>query len=269
MPPVQLTDASFAKLVTIIYDLTGVSIDDSKRSLLRNRLGRRVRALGIEGLEEYIELISSSRKGAEEVASFVDVVTTHKTSFFRTPSLWNAVESELSDRLAGSGPVRAWSAACSNGQEPYSLAILLEHLRGSKAATWKIRASDVSKLAVKRAKAGEYDAQDVQGAENARPDWGVPRHFEACGEKMVVKRELRERIQFSDHNLLHPPRGTFDIVFLRNVIIYFSEEDTRRVIGHAIDVLEPGGLLVIGESESIGNSEPRVSYEGPCLYRKK
>lgn len=268
MSPVQLTDVSFAKLVTLIYDLTGVSIDESKRSLLRNRLGRRVRALGIDGLEEYIELIRSSRQGADELASFVDVVTTHKTSFFRTPSLWSAVESEVKGLSERARTVRVWSAACSNGQEPYSMAILLEHLRGSQPANWRIRASDVSKLAVKRAKAGEYEARDVKGAESARPDWSVARHFEESGGKLTVKKELRDRIHFQEHNLLQPPSGNFDIVFLRNVIIYFSEEDTRRVIGHAIDVLGPGGLLVIGESESIGNTEPRVSYEGPCLYRK-
>lgn len=269
MSTIQLSDLSFAKLTSIIYNMTGVSIDESKRSLLRNRLGRRVRALELEGLDEYIELIQSSRKGSEELASFVDVVTTHKTSFFRTPSVWSALEEELRRIGDASRPTRVWSGACSNGQEPYSVALLLEHLHGSAARTWRVQASDVSPLAVERARTGRYESKDVMAAALARPDWGVTAGFEESGEHCTVRKGLRERLQFRTHNLLERGQDRFDVVLLRNVIIYFSEEDTHQVIGHAIDALVPGGLLVIGESESIGSREPRVEYEGPCLYRKK
>ena len=269
MTSIELSDATFSKLVALIYEMTGVSIDDSKRSLLRNRLGRRVRALNLETLEEYMELVQSEPKSGTEVSSFVDAVTTHKTSFFRTPSLWNALESEFVRLQKRGRPIKVWSAACSNGQEPYSAAVLLEHVRGKESPKWRVEASDVSPLAVERASKGVYDCKDVKAAALARPNWNVEAAFEKEGEERVVRKALRDRIRFKTHNLLKAPSGKFDVVFLRNVIIYFTEEDMLKVIGHAIGCLASGGLLVIGESESIGSSDSRVAYERPCLYRKK
>lgn len=268
MAKVQLTDESFQALSEIIYELTGVSVDDTKRSLLKNRLGRRVRELELDSMEEYIELLQDRRGRRSEVKNFVDVVTTHKTSFFRTTSVWDAIEKEVNDPPSPGGRFTAWSGASSTGQEAYSMAMLLASQAPPTIKSWSIQASDVSPLTVARAEKGEYALDDVNGAAALRPTYGVESYFEGEGETRTVVRSIRDRVRFKTHNLLERMNDSFDVVFLRNVIIYFSEEDKRRVIGHAIEAVKPGGLLILGESESMCSSEPRVNYEGPCLYRK-
>ncbi len=261
-----IDDEAFSRLTQLIWSLTGVTLEEQKRGLLSNRLRRHMRKVGVAEMSDYIRLIKSSPKSSEVVSTFVDVVTTHKTSFFRTPPIWKQLSREVTERLATAKRVDLWSAACSNGQEPYSLAMMMRTLR--PGGRWGVHATDVSAPAVERSKAGCYESTDVEAAARQWPASHVEACFDEEGSTSVIRKELKERVRFEPHNLLEPISRRFDVVLLRNVIIYFSEEDTLRVLHNALDALQPNGLLVIGESESLMSRDLPVTFESPCMYRK-
>lgn len=267
----QLTDRDFTKLTGVVYDLTGVTVDDSKRSMLSSRIRRRLRALELDTFSEYITKLSNGELSADETLQFIDTVTTHKTSFFRTPSVWKFLREEFAKEEYEGRYLDVWSAASSTGQEPYSLAMMLRAIRGglSAEAKWRVTASDVSQLTVDKAAEGRYERKDVHGANAEQPKLDVLRNFDVDGDVATVKKELKDGVKFRTHNLLDPMRGSFDAVLVRNVIIYFSESDTQKVVEQATDAVKPGGLLVIGESESLIARGGRLEYEAPCIYRKK
>ncbi|MEL6712516.1 MAG: CheR family methyltransferase [Planctomycetota bacterium] len=271
MSPNQLTDSDFSRLSGLVHDLTGVTVDGTKRSMLSSRIRRRLRALELDTFHEYIQRLASGDMDPEEIEVFIQTVTTHTTSFFRTPSVWDFLEEEFRSERFDGRDVAVWSAASSTGQEPFSLAMLLRAVRGrdARVGRWSVTASDVSALTVEQARAGRFDRADVEAAAAARPAFDALGCFELQEEAAVATRELASAIDFRTHNLLDPMQGRFDAVLLRNVIIYFSEADTQRVIDHATAAIRPGGLLVIGEAESLVARGGGLEFEAPCIYRKK
>lgn len=267
MTPTPLSDREFDRLARSIHGLTGVTVDDTKRSMISSRVRRRLRALELETFSEYIEMLSAGKLSSEEIESFVEAVTTHKTSFFRTPSIWNVLREEF-ERLSAEGrSIEAWSAACSTGEEPHSLAMMLRAVTKG-GARWRVTGSDVSPLTVETARAGSFDEEQVRAAATARPDADVLACFDFEDGRAQATRELGRSMRFGVHNLLDPQSSRFDVALLRNVIIYFSEDDTRRVVDHVVASLAPEGLLVIGESESLLGRDDGLEYLAPCIYRK-
>lgn len=268
MQDTAICDEAFVKLVDLIYELTGVTIEPSKRSLVSNRVRRRMRALDLS-VFDYIEHVRDLPREADEVGVFVDTVTTHKTSFFRTASVWSFLQEELLREDYEGRHLRVWSAASSTGEEPYSIAMLLHRLRGTwSQGKWRVEATDVSPKAVERASMGAYTDKAEREVSAVLPELGLASLLEGKGDARKVRREVADGVRFGVHNLLDPMPGAFDVVFLRNVIIYFSEEDTVRVVNHVMDVIKPGGLLIIGESESLLARGMQLTYEAPCIYRK-
>lgn len=265
-----MSDATYAELTAVVYKLTGVTVDESKRSMLTSRVRRRLRALDLEGVDEYVKMLKQLDPDSDEITEFVDVVTTHKTSFFRTPSVWDFLENEFRDERYNGRSITAWSCASSTGEEPYSLAMLLRSVRGdyAKAGKWRIDASDVSELTVKKAQAGEYPAEVVTAIQAARPSVQASSEFEIHGDQVRICPALSEGVHFGVHNLLSARTGSFDVAFLRNVIIYFRKEDSLQVVNNVVNVIKPGGLLVIGEAESLLARGSDLSFEAPCIYRK-
>lgn len=267
----SLEGASLREALALVYQLTGNTMDPDRSELLEGRLRRRVRALGLSSIRDYLKQVKSGQIDPQEEQDLVEAVTTHKTSFFRTRSVWSHLEESFLPSLPKSKRARAWSAACSTGQEPYSLGMLGLHHAGSMyGGRLDILASDVSPVSVRHAEKGLYPCKQLNDAEKARPDWNPSKYFKAAdSENVVAKAELQKCIEFRTHNLFDPPQGgPFDLVLLRNVIIYFTEADKRKVILKVCDSIPVGGLLVIGESESLGDRFPSLEYIAPCIYRK-
>lgn len=263
-------DAALTSLVEEVYRRTGVEVDASKRGMVSSRLRRRCRELGLADLGEYWDLLRALDDAAEEVGRFVDAVTTHKTSFFRTRGVWDTLREDVERRALADQPVAFWSAACSTGEEAASIAMLVASIAEEHAGfSWNVEASDVSPLAVARAADMRFSSERVDEAIQHRPEVPVDRFFEPerDGERRLVP-SLRRRLLFREHNLFDAPRRGFDVILVRNVIIYFNEADTTRVLGHCIGALRPDGLLVIGESESLTGRDSDLEYLAPCIYRK-
>ena len=269
-PRAQDESAALDSLVAEVYRRTGVTLDEGKRNMLSNRLRRRCRAVGVSSLREYWKLLRALDDAAEEVAEFVHSVTTHKTSLFRTSSLWSFLEEELARLAERQGRVSAWSAACSTGQEAASFAMLSESLDGGEhSLRYSVLASDVSAPVVQSASEGKFSVDEVSVAAAAQPRIPVDSYFgEPQEDQRALQPALRRSIEYRTHNLFEPIRRSFDVILLRNVIIYFTEDDRRRVIENCCSALREGGLLVIGESESLNGGFQGLEYIAPCTYRK-
>lgn len=263
-------EAVLSRLVEEAKRKTGVTWDPSRASVLAGRLRRRCRALGLDGLEDYLQYIQDAARDDVEWLQFLDVVTTHKTSFFRTRSVWEFLHEEIRSGYEARGGVRMWSAASSTGEEAASLAILANALAAERGSgTWSVLASDVSPLTVERARACEHDIASIQVAAAAWPKIPVEESFAEPEDGLrKLKAPLRTKMRFRQHNLLQPAGQIFDIVLMRNVTIYFTPEDKDLAVGHACQALEKGGVLVIGEAESLVNQSYGLEYLAPCIYRK-
>lgn len=270
-PQDSLRGETLRQALSLVYELTGNTLEPDRTSLLEGRLKRRVRALGLPNIRSYIELVRSGELEEQERQNLIEAITTHKTSFFRTRGVWDRLHDEYIPELASGGTVRLWSAACSTGQESYSLAILGEKFAsGPRPLRFDILASDVSPVCVQRTKEGVYTEEQVEDATRARPDWQPERYFERVdSEHLKASSKIRSSISFQEHNLFDAlSGGSFHAVLVRNVIIYFNEEDKRHVLRRVAETLVPGGLLVLGESESLAQTDRNFTYLAPCMYRK-
>ncbi len=267
-----LTPEQFALFERLIYRTTGIRMQPGKITLLSNRIRRRLRHHGLESFEEYYTLLTAgSLQG--ELEEFIDAVTTNETFFFRTEGHfeWFAGEflSELAARVVAREHPRSlnvWSAACSSGEEVYTLAICLAEARG-KLAGWQLRilGTDISESSLAAARTARYEGRTLEHVSPER----LAKHFQPAGEGWTVKPSVRKPCEFRTHNLLKPLAETgFDVIFVRNVMIYFDRESKRVAVGHLINALAPGGYLVVGPADGIydllGNMERKSSF----LYRK-
>ncbi len=259
----------FNGFVAEVYRRTGVTVDESKKSMLSSRVGRRVRALGLGDSKEYLTLLQGLDAAAGEVREFIDVVTTHKTSFFRTSGVWEWLENNLAEEPDRWRSFDAWSCACSSGQEAYSLAMVAHRAASRRSSLpWSIMATDVSQIAVDRAKRGIYPASEIEAIECSGSKVDTATYFDqrANGDHAVAA-GLKAKVRFDQHNLIQRRSDKYDVAVLRNVLIYFTEEDKEKVVQNVLATLRPGGLLVIGESESLLRRGDGLEYLAPCIYR--
>lgn len=260
-----LNEREFRLFQTLMFSEAGVSLPASKVALVRGRLTRRLGATGVSSFAAYHDLI---RRDAAERQNAIDLLTTNETYFFREPKHFEFLRDTVLPAIAGERNVAVWSAACSSGEEVYSLAMLLADLRGKRE--WRILGSDLSTRVLEKARNGHYSM--------ARTD-GIPRtylqHYCLRGKgsqegTLLVTRELRERTSFQQINLNStlPSIGPFDVIFLRNVMIYFSPETKAEVVARVAQKLKPGGYLFIGHSESLQGCNPDLQLVRPSVYRK-
>lgn len=261
----------FSAITALVYAEAGIRMGDGKTSLVYSRLARRLRALGLSNFSQYVALVSA-RENETERSRMVAALTTNFTRFFREGHHFSHLKSEalppLLSSLRQGGRLRIWSAGCSNGQEPYTIAMsLLEVMPDAASFDVRILATDINADVLAQAEAGVYDESalaDVPGGFRER--W-----FERAGEKRRVKDEVRRLIAFRQLNLIQPVwpmRGQFEIIFCRNVAIYFDEETQERLWSRFSEVLAPGGYLYIGHSERIsGPAAPAFRGIGITTYR--
>ena len=227
----------------------GVVLSDEQSYLLDSRLGPVARERGFGSIGELVSSAVAAPNGPHAMA-VVDAMTTHETFFFRDVGFWKSFEDLVLPRLfAGTGPrpLNIWSAACSHGQEAYSLAMLMEEKYPLVAKATRILGTDISPGTVERAREGLYSNIEVNRGLNAAR---MVKYFEQGRGGLRVKQLLRERVQWQVHNLLQLPPGVrFDIVLCRNVLIYFNEADRKTVQVFLSGATAPGGLLGVGATE--------------------
>ncbi len=250
-----LTEEEFNLFRDLIYKECGISLSKEKRVFLESRLKKRMFELGINSMSEYFHLVSVSKNKAQELPSLFDVLTIGETSFFRNRPQFDLFSKfVLPELLAkkeklGSRLLRVWSAGCSTGQEPYSLAMtILENL--AEPDTWAVRvfASDLSFTALERAQQGLYNPAQVK---NIEPEL-LSKYFTREGETYHIKEVVKRRVIFDYHNLKNDNGlRNLDVIFCRNVMIYFDFEEQKRLIERFSNCLLPGGHLFIGHAESM------------------
>ncbi len=276
MEVVKLTDKQFEKVSKIVYDMAGIYLPPEKLSLLSNRLRKRLRALDFETYEEYIKLVSTPSGMKSEMPHFLSAVTTNETYFFRNDGLWKLFKTEFIqyfvDTKTGSKKnIRIWSAASSSGEEAYTAAISLrEHL--PDFSSWKISiiGSDISSNVLDKARAGVYNDYAL----SKMPPAMQKRWFTSKDGSHQLCDEIMKMVRFQFHNLRDPfTGGSCDLVFLRNVLMYFDNPMKKRVLKTVCDALAPGGFLIVGDVDPI-RTTPELSksmtcdYERPGVYRK-
>jgi chemotaxis protein methyltransferase CheR len=265
----ELGDDNLNAVIKLVREHTGIAMNENKRVLLQGRLLPRMRALGMTSYEDYIAHL---RRGGSEVTSFIDSVTTNDSAFFRTPAVWWYLNDEfLVDWHArmGATPLRIWSAAAATGEEAYSMAMLcLEFQRQHPSFRFVIDATDISTQALDAARGATYRGRTVERFELTRP--ALFRRYLAGGpERWTVAPEVRTHVTFGTHNLLAsaPKADYYDLVLLRNVLIYFDEENQQRILGKVRSAMRDHARLILGEQESITRLNTPFDFEQAHVYR--
>lgn len=262
-----ITDAEFAQFQRFIYSMAGISLSDAKKALVGGRLAKRLKHHNFGTYAEYFKFLQRN-EGVAEQQMAIDLLTTNETYFFREPKHFDFLKRQLKARAAGQAPFRVWSAAGSTGEEAYSIAMMLQDCLPHEA--WEVVASDISQRVLERARRGHYSLARTEHipSEYLRR-FCLKGHGEQEGS-LLIERSLRSRVNFLQVNLNTPlPHlGNFDIVFLRNVLIYFDIETKRKVVSRVLDTLRPGGYLFIGHSESLAGVNDSVEHLAPAIFRK-
>jgi chemotaxis protein methyltransferase CheR len=258
-----LSEATFNAFRKLIYEKTNINMRESKHILVANRLRRRVLAMNLGGYEEYYRYLTEGPDREEELANFIDAVSTNETYFYRESNHLDALRETILPRLFASRKrLRIWSAGCSTGEEPYTLRILLEEGRGR---LWdgeaEIVATDISHEVIHKAQQGVYGQRSLRLV----PPEILQRYFTPAGEgSYQLRQALRRTVEFRVHNLLQdpPPLRSADIIFCRNVMIYFDKATQRRLADECFaPVLDSKGYLCIGHSESLSGCSERFHYQ--------
>jgi chemotaxis protein methyltransferase CheR len=266
---ITISDEEFLAFQQLIKSLSGIYLADSKKLLVFGRLRNRVRQVGLSSFESYLKLVKNPAQSAER-QMLVDLLTTNETYFFREPKHFDYLKSEVIPNREKGRPFRVWSAACSSGEEPYSIGMVLADLIGmSKPSAWEITASDISQRIVDKAKLGVYANQRLDGI----PPHYLKKYFakvQIQGEdKIEISDLIKERVRYQRLNLNEnlPELGKFDVIFLRNMLIYFQTESKIDIARRVIKTLQPGGWLFIGHSESLKDVDPKLKTVAPSIYR--
>lgn len=269
-----MNDALFKKFRSLIYKKAGINLTIEKKELLHARLGKRLRACKISSFEKYYDLIVRDQDGAE-FTQFINSVSTNFTSFFRETDhfkvLTESLLPQLCARSAHRNPLQIWSAACSSGEEPYTLAMVLDdYFQQNHGNGFRIMATDISTRVLEQARTGIYPADRIDKV----PENLLRRYFQRGVGKSAgyfrVKASIRELITFQYFNLMDrfPWQNEMDIIFCRNVMIYFDRETQQQLVQKFHSALASGGYFLIGHSESISSLGHSFQQLGATVFRK-
>lgn len=271
-----ISDEEFVLLRGLINSESGINTARLKKEIIVSRLSRRLRELCLESFSDYYRIAANSR---EELAELINLISTNTTQFFREPQQFEFLGAvalpEFLDNASGAGKLKIWSAGCSTGEEPYSIAMTIrdtfDRLKVCRQWDVKMLASDISTRALRKAEEGIYGEDAVSSLDSDV----LRRHFlTGVGKNhgsFRIKQHLKEMMIFRRINLTvgaYPIKGLFDMIFCRNVIIYFDRDTQDRVINKLLNYLKPGGYLFCGHSESHVGMRDVLRVVRPCVYRK-
>jgi chemotaxis protein methyltransferase CheR len=274
VPAGEISDALLTKYAVLVYERTGIRISPQKKTLLSNRLKRRLKGTGIESFERYFDHLRKLKPDDPEWDQFLQEITTHETYLFRDEAQWEWLRNvHLPERIAqaragGPASLRIWSAACSTGDEAMTIAsCIAATLPNLSGWTVRIVGTDIGIGAIEQAKAAVFGERAMKLV----PDDYKRRFFTkaASGNIWQAKPVLTEMTQFTQHNLMEAPRGPkFDLVFLKNVLIYFDAASKGVVLKHVRDAIVPGGLLIAGAAEGVSDLLKDFERVQPWLFRR-
>lgn len=272
-----MTDNNFEHIKTVAYQRTGIVLGEHKREMVYSRLARRCRALGVQNFDQYIHILESSE--AEELSHFVNSITTNLTSFFRESHhfdfLMDTVLPDVFEANQHSKRVRIWSAGCSTGEEPYSIAITLYKFLKNNSVRYKnwdvkILATDLDSNVLNHGRNGVYTLSGSDGLSDEDKSYFFDEIDQDGQRQLVAKEKIRNMITFNRLNLLHkwPMKGKFDVIFCRNVVIYFDKDTQKVLFDRYADLLQDLGYLMIGHSENLHRVTDRFKALGGTRYKK-
>lgn len=261
----QLSDQDFRLYRDLIYRLAGISLSEAKKPMVAGRLARRLRQLDCAGYREYYARV---QKDLQETQILIDLLTTNETYFFREPKHFDYLGQHIARQGAAGGPLRLWCAASSSGEEPYTIAMVLAETMGGRR--WELIASDLSARVLDKARSGHYSDDEVEDIPRGLLRKYFLRGVGSYAGTVLVKPELRNRVDFRQINLINPlpDLGQLDAIFLRNVMIYFDLETKRRLIARLEPMLRPGGHLFVSHSENLNGVSDAFKVVQPSIYRK-
>ena len=268
MIDIQITDQEFKLFQRLIYKIAGISLSDAKKVLLVGRLAKRLRQYELSTFTAYYRMLSAGDH-PEELQTMVDLLTTNETYFFREPQHFEFLRDEIIAKRNSPAVFRVWSAASSSGEEIYSIAMTLAEAMPN--TPWEVVGSDISTAVLAKAVAGHYSLARTEGIPP-----GLMRKYCLKGVRsnagtFLIAPELRKKTNFYQINLMHPIEadiGEFEVIFLRNVMIYFDPETKAKVVHNLLPRLKSGGHLIIGHSETLNAITNRVVSVRPTIYRK-
>lgn len=265
----EFSRADFNHLRSLVKETTGINLTEGKYNMVYGRISRRLRALKLSSFGEYRAFLEAPQSG--ELPELTNAITTNLTAFFREQHHFERLQNEVLEEVMAwhevDRRIRVWSAGCSTGEEPYSLAMVMAEKIPQKWGDVKLLATDLDTRVVEHASAGRYEQRRVEGISKQR----LTRWLSKNGSGHVeISPALRSMITFKSLNLLHqwPMRGLFDVIFCRNVVIYFDKSTQRELFNRFADILVPGGYLFIGHSESLFKVCDRFESLGNTVYRK-
>ena len=266
---IAISDHEFEKFQRFIHEAAGITLSPVKRALVGGRLAPRLRHHQLGSYDDYFRMLSSGHAAAE-VQTAVDLLTTNETSFFREPQHFDLLRQLASaPRDTRQKAFRVWSAASSSGEEAYTTAMVLADTLPE--GNWEVFGSDISTRVLERARNGQYALE--RSAQ-------IPPHYlkrfclrgkGAQEGTLLIDSALRRHVRFGRINLNDalPDVGSFDVIFLRNVMIYFNEDTKRQVVARLIETLKPGGHFLIGHAESLNGLVDGLDFIAPAVYRKR
>jgi chemotaxis protein methyltransferase CheR len=268
-----MTDLDFARVQTFVKRQSGIDLGEAKRMLVYGRLAKRLRQLGLTDFRSYLDLVEEG--SSDEPKRMLNAITTNVTEFFRENHHFELLEHrvipDLLERNARDRRIRIWSAGCSTGEEPYSIALVLSTLF-SASSGWdvKVLATDIDSDVLAHAEKGEYPYSKIAKLPVEAKRQGFLKGTGGQSETVRVKEDLRKFITFRQLNLLEPwpMQGAFDLIFCRNVVIYFDAPTKAKLIGRFLTTLTPTGYLFVGHSESLVGVQTGLRTLGPTAHQK-
>ncbi len=267
-----MEDWVFNKFRSLIYEKSGITLGEHKVSLVHARIGKRMRVLGMESYKEYLKHVMEDNSG-EELVNLLDVISTNVTHFFRENNHFSCL-AEYMDKWLKSGQrrFRIWSSACSSGEEPYSIIMSINHLLSTHDIDFRILATDISTQILTRAQNGIFKEDKMKNVTGDMRKQFFDKHDDNGKINYQIKDFFKNKVLFKRLNLSTPPfpmKGPMDVVFCRNVMIYFDNEVRRRLLTEIFRLLKPGGILFVGHAESLTGQLSKLKSVKPSIYIKE
>ncbi|MGV8891588.1 MAG: CheR family methyltransferase [Burkholderiaceae bacterium] len=267
MNMLSITDQEFTHFQHFIFEAAGISLSSSKKALVSGRLAKRLQHCQLSSYGAYFQLLTSGH-ASDEVQIAVDLLTTNETYFFRESTHFDFLREQALAAAKRAQFFRVWSAASSTGEEAYSIAMVLADCLDS--TPWEVIGSDISSRVLQGACTGHYPLQRTKDIPPAYLRRFCLKGIGVQQDTLLIERSLRNKVRFIQVNLnvALPELGLFDVIFLRNVMIYFNDETKRQVVTRVLSLLKPSGYFCVGHSESLNEITNAVQMLCPSIYRK-